>query len=486
VTSSSTGSRVLPITLALVVAFSPISPSSPFAPAIARADEAAARQHFRRGVELYDKKQYAPALESFEAAYAEKPSPGIKQNIALSLKGLGRTLDAAKAFDEALDEGEETLKPETRAAIEQELAELSKVVATVRLKVVAAADKRPIDKVAVTVDGAPLPPSALRRPLRLAPGIHVFAAHAEGFADPPEKKLSILAGSPVDATFELSPPAGMLTVKPSVPDAVVQIDGVEVGRGPWSGKLAAGTHRITVSAPEHQTTTADVVVSSGVTVDYPMTLQRTGDLPPLYQRPVRKPPPEQKKRYLVPMIAYDGQSFRFAPVLGERAGGTKRQLTGGSIGLRGGYRVSRPFALEIYGDVGQLSDTYNISSATGESTAKVIHWQVTPGLRFATGGAVRFTMATGVGMHGLIADADIATVEGVTPVRTTHKGSGVAASWLVDMGLQVDIGSLFLEAVAFFDMHGVGTTRDDNSNDRLFLGSPGTRAGIRAGVGIQF
>jgi hypothetical protein len=479
---SGSGSRVLTLVLAILVVVATMSTSS-----LARADEAAARQHFRRGVELYDKKQYAPALEAFEAAYAEKPSPGIKQNIALSLKGLGRPLDAVKAFDEALDEGEGTLKPETRAAIELELAELSKIVATVRLKVVAAVDKRPIDKVAVTIDGAPIAPNALRRPLRLAPGIHVFTAHAEGFADPPEKKLSILAGSPVDATFELSPPLGILTVKPSVADAAVQIDGVEVGRGVWSGKLAAGTHRITVSAPEHQTAAADVVVSSGATVDYPMTLQRIGDLPPLYSRPVRKPPPpEQKKRYLVPMIAYEGQSFRFAPILGENAGGTKRQLTGASVALRAGYRVSRPFALEIYGDVGQLGDTYNISSGAAESTTKVIHWQVTPGLRFATGGAVRFTMGTGVGMHGLIADADIATVEGVTPVRTTHKGTGIAASWLVDMGLQVDVGSLFIEAVAFFDMHGVGTTRDDVTNDRLFLGSPGTRAGIRAGLGIQF
>ncbi|MEA2748264.1 MAG: hypothetical protein QOI41_2407, partial [Myxococcales bacterium] len=130
----------------MVTAFLVVAPT-------AHADEAAARAHFRKGVDLYDRKQYAAALESFRAAYAEKPSAGIKQNIGLSLKGLGQPIDAATAFDEALDEGEGTLKPEVRAAMEQELAALSKVVATVRLKVISAADKQPIENVVVTVDG---------------------------------------------------------------------------------------------------------------------------------------------------------------------------------------------------------------------------------------------------------------------------------------------------------------------------------------------
>src|SRR5688572_11505723 len=83
----------------------------------ARADEETARAHFKKGVELYDRKQYAEALESFKAAYAEKRSAGIKQNIALCLKGLGRSVEAATALDEALDEGQSTLKPETKAGI---------------------------------------------------------------------------------------------------------------------------------------------------------------------------------------------------------------------------------------------------------------------------------------------------------------------------------------------------------------------------------
>ena len=73
-----------------------------------------------------------------------------------------------------------------------------------------------------------------------------------------------------------------------------------------------------------------------------------------------------------------------------------------------------------------------------------------------------------------------------TALRATKKGSGVAASWLVDLGMQIDVGSLFLEGAVFLDLHGVGTTREDASNERMFLSSPGTRAGIRLGLGIPF
>ncbi len=452
----------------------------------ARADDAVAREHFRRGVDLYDKKQYQPALEAFRAAFAEKPSPGIKQNVALSLKGLGRPVEAATAFDEALDEGAGNLKPEVRAAMERELAELSKIVATVRLTVVSLTDKTPIDAAIVNVDGVALSRAALRRPVRLEPGIHVFTAHAEGLADPPEKRLSILAGSPVDATFELSAPAGTLTIKPSVPEAAVQIDDIDVGHGTWSGKLPAGTHRVTVYAAGFQTTSAEVVVASGTSVEYPITLLRVGAPPPGYDLPVRKPPPKVKRGYIVAMVAYNGQSLRLAPIVGESAGGTKRRFTGGAVGVRVGYRTTRVVALELHGEVGQLNEKYAIGNAREESSTKVLHWQLTPLIRFTTIGTLRFTGATGFGLHGLSVDADIDTGTQTTSVPTTKKGSGVAASWLVDVGMQIDVGSLFLEGALFLDMHGVGTTREETSNERMFLSSPSTRAGIRLGLGIPF
>src|SRR5690606_6225942 len=90
-------------------------------PTRASADEAAARAHFRRGVELYDAKRFEAALIEFQTAYEKQPSATIKQNIALTLKALERPADAASAFDEALEEDRGTLSPERRAAIAREL-----------------------------------------------------------------------------------------------------------------------------------------------------------------------------------------------------------------------------------------------------------------------------------------------------------------------------------------------------------------------------
>lgn len=458
------------------------------APSAALADDALARQHFRKGVDLYDKKQYDAALEAFRAAYAEKPSPGIKQNIALCLKGLGQPVKAASAFDEALAEGADTLKPDVRAAIEKELAELSKIVATVHIVVISSTDKKPIENVTVSVDGAPLAPDALRRPVRLEPGIHVFTAHADGLADPPQKKLSILAGSPVDATFQLGASLGTLTILPNVADAVVEIDGVRKGVGPWTGEVPAGAHHVTVSAPSYQTTSTDVVVSTGASSEYKINLLHPGEQPAEYAVPLRPPPPPPKKRYIVPMLAYEGESLRLGTVLDEQAGGSQRNFTGAAFAVRGGYRLSRYFALELYGDVGQVSEKYAIANIAVTSETKVLHWQVTPGVRFATTGSVRFMLASGIGLHGLSVQAEIRAKRGVNDPEMTssHKGTGLSAAWLNDIGMQIDIGSLFLEGAAFFTLHGVGTARDKDTGDRFFYSSPGFRAGVRVGLGIPF
>jgi hypothetical protein len=52
--------------------------------------------------------------------------------------------------------------------------------------------------------------------------------------------------------------------------------------------------------------------------------------------------------------------------------------------------------------------------------------------------------------------------------------------------MQIDVGSVFLEIVGAFDTYGVGTARDDSTNDRFFLASPSTRGGLRGGLGFQF
>ncbi len=454
---------------------------------VAHADDAAARAHFRKGVELYDKKQYAEALASFEAAYAEKPSAGIKQNIALCLKGLGRSVEAARAFDEALDEGETTLKPETRAAIERELAELDKIVATVHLRVLDAENK-PIDRALVSVDGVALSPAAARRPIRLSQGIHTFTAHVDGLPDPPAKKLALLLGQPVDATFVMAAGQGQvgasstLNVHANVEDAVIRIDGVDVGRGSWSGTLPPGSHQLAVSAPDHRTATIDVTVPAGATIEYPVVLTKIGEPPGPYDH-IDRLPARPKKLYIVPMLAGQLGSYRLSAVLDEPPSGTRRDFIGAAVGVRGGYRLSRSFAAELLAEVGVLSANYKVKETDAlQARTSVSHWQLTPMIRFATPGRLRFAAGTGFGVHGASLQSKLPS----GPTTVEKRGSGVGLSWLFDLGAQIDAGSVFFEGMLFFDVHGVGAVRDNESGERFLQASPATRIGLRLGLGIPF
>ena len=481
------------------------------APRPARADEATARAHFKKGIELYDKKRFADALTAFQAAYAEKPSAGIKQNIALSLQGMGRLVEAAAAFDEALEEGKDTLKPETRAAIERELAELSKSVATVNLSVVKE-DKAPLEGAVVYVLPAnaaagakprAIAPDALRRPVRLEPGIYTFTAHADGYPDPPEKKLALVSGPPVDATFVMganggaaavtAPPAvalgpneGYLKVESNVPDATIRIDGVELPyRGVFSGKVAAGTHQIEVAAPGWKTTTFEVAVPEGSAIDHPVKLQAVGEAPPEYVAPVVKPP-KKKKLYVAVTGAVDTASYRLGVPLGEPVPyGTRRSnFAGLTIGGRLGYMLAKTFSLELLAELGGMGASYKLRPNDAVDTqTTVAHWQLTPMARFVTPGKVRFTSGAGFGLHGLFVDSRLAEVG-----STRRKdGAGTGFSFLVDAGLQFDTGPVYLEAAVFLNVHGVGPVRDSEEPEgRLFYASPATRGGLRLGLGIPF
>ncbi len=462
----------------------------------ARADEAAARQHFRQGVDLYDKKKYDEALEAFRAAYREKPSAGIKQNIALCLKAQGKTVEAATAFDEALDEGQGQLKPEVKSAIERELAELSKSIATITFKVVDETG-RPLDDVTLTVEPTDsnagpkrtLPPGGHRRPVRVAQGLWRFTAQAPNHAVG-EKKLALVAGQPVDATFVLvgqTGATGTLTIRASVPDAVIRLDGAEVGKGEWSGKVPAGNHKIEVSADGYRTATIDgVAVTMNAIVDQPVQMTKIGEAPAPYDAPDRKPP-RVKKFYAVPMAALDSMVYHFSGVLDAPAEETRKAGVGISVGARGGYFFTRMLAGELFVQAGGGTVKYQLRPQdVQESEVMFGHWQVTPMLRFVSPGKLRFTMGSGFGIYGTSLNGKIVQESAQLTNKVDKKGSGVAASWLIDAGLQVEAGPIFIEAALFLDIHGIGTVRDSVEDRRMLQSSPGARGGLRLGLGIPF
>lgn len=441
----------------------------------ARADEGLARRHFKAGIELYDRGAYAEALEAFQKALAQKPSAGIEQNIGLTLKALGRNAEAASSFDRALERGATTLKPETRAAIERELAGLEPLIATVHLQATTEA-KVPV-AASITIEG----PGGTRtveigRPVRLEPGAYVLTGHAAGFADPAPKKLAFVPGPPVPVSFVFLTPAvaserekGTLQVTANVPHARIAVDGLEVGQGTWTGRLAPGMHALSVSAPGWRTATADVSIPPSGSVDFPIALVVASDAPPAYVAPTFRIP-KRKVFSVAGGVALDTTSYRLGVPLGEPAPyGRRRGFGGLALSARADWHFTTRLSIELFGEASGANATYALDDGASRTT-KLTRWQATPMLRFTTPGKIRVSGATGFGVHGLRVDSG------------DRDATGIHASWRLEGGMQFDAGPIFLEGALFLDVHGVGNVGDDAG--RYLYASPATRGGIRFGLGL--
>jgi tetratricopeptide (TPR) repeat protein len=93
------------------------------------ADDARARELFRRGDRLYDEGDYEGALRAFEKAYELSQRPALLFNLANTYERLGRYEDALKALQKFLpDAGTREVVVKKRIAnLEERISELSKV-----------------------------------------------------------------------------------------------------------------------------------------------------------------------------------------------------------------------------------------------------------------------------------------------------------------------------------------------------------------------
>src|SRR5215472_224837 len=187
----------------------------------------AARKHFSAGVKLYDAKDYPAALEEFRRAYAEKPSPGIKRNVALCLKELHRYPEAIEALEQMLDEGGDSIKPEVRDGARKTIDEMLPLVASLRIRVVSThAAVQPAYE--VFVDDQPVSAERLSRSVRVMPGSHKLRARALGFQEATQT-VEVDAGAyDVPVTLELVStalaPMETLTVRAVPPDSDIVLD----------------------------------------------------------------------------------------------------------------------------------------------------------------------------------------------------------------------------------------------------------------------
>lgn len=155
-----------------------------------------ARELFREGVALSDRRQWEDAAERFRQALELRDAPAIRYNLAATLVQLGRDAEAAEELDVVLSGAEtpEDLRGQAQSLLEQVEPRIG------RLEVAAEGFE---SGVTVSLDGEALGRERLARPLRVSAGSHVVTAEADGEEVGREEVLVEAGGS---AAVVLVPP----------------------------------------------------------------------------------------------------------------------------------------------------------------------------------------------------------------------------------------------------------------------------------------
>lgn len=241
-----------------------------------------ARQAFLRGTELVRDARWAEALAAFEEAEATIPHAITIYNIGACERALGRYTSARRTLERALAE-HESKRTELPAALVDDtkafLAEIDRLLARVTVTVTPEAslvvDGRPLlvsDRVGGRSDALPgprlselgahavtlpvlvagiLPPAEGSPPpaktfvIEMDPGRHVLSFARKGFSDAVVRRdFASGTNPPLELSLDALP--ATVSVAANEKDAIVRIDGRDLGPVPTAIRRPAGSYKVRV------------------------------------------------------------------------------------------------------------------------------------------------------------------------------------------------------------------------------------------------
>ncbi|MES1177186.1 MAG: PEGA domain-containing protein [Myxococcales bacterium] len=403
---------------------------------------AEARRHFKLGIKLYQDTNYAGALAEFNAAYAAKPGPGSLQNVALSQKALFRYREAADTLQQLLARHGNELNEGERKAVSEAITELTGLVGSIVVSVEPSEAK-------VTIDGRAVSPSELRAGLELNVGEHTLVADLAGYARL-QRIVSVASGQkllPVE--LKLKATDGFLNIVASDAHAAIAIDGVTRAIHEWRGPVKPDTeHLIQVFREGYEGYESNVTVALGKTLEVHAELGARLDGATIDLLPAEKPgsmpapPPRRVPRGYYGLFTLGVLGLGQHPL---ELTSTRSDSAMGTIGVRAGYRLWAPVAVELVLDYGKLNVTDAKSEGSDVSRKYSLSaFRFGPNLRLmTTGKTLRFssTIGTGVVHHKLVLDPVVndATFPG-------GSASGFDPYFLLELGAQWSIGHVLLGA----------------------------------------
>jgi hypothetical protein len=245
-----------------------------------------ARDQFKQGSSFAKDAQWGAALAAFERSAKLRPHPWTTYNIGVCERALGQYVRARRTFNRALSERktEAELPEATVADIKRFISEIDGLTSTLDVTLA------PADA-AIAVDGQPLEADATAEksdvPTVLAgtlpagpgakapasrfrivmdPGTHVLLITHEGFSDaidtetvrPGEKRAIELSIAKLPATLDIGADRD---------EAVVTVNGIDVGVAPVRLSRPAGTYHVLVRKTGFIAYEADATLKPGQKTD---------------------------------------------------------------------------------------------------------------------------------------------------------------------------------------------------------------------------
>lgn len=255
--------------IAVAVTVSLLAPSVAYAQpkrpkSVAELLSGEARTQFDAGVRLAERGQWDGARTSFRAAYEASKNPRVLFNVAIAERQLQRYAAAIDLFNRELTEGKGVLSPEEERDIRAIIAGLEQLIGSLTIDV----SEPGAD---IYVDGERVGQSPLAGPMRFQLGKRNVRAAKAGFSDAIES-VEVKAGGSSRVAIKMIPYVKTSLVNVTVvgaPNAVVKIDGREVGPAPYKGQVtvSAEPHQFTAEAPGWVSTTQAAVVREGETLN---------------------------------------------------------------------------------------------------------------------------------------------------------------------------------------------------------------------------
>ncbi len=217
---------------------------APAADAAAPTDELAqkkqqAKDHFLKGLEFVQNENWDAALAEFLASRELFPTRVALENAAVCLRQLKRYADALDMYNELLQKFGSTLPPDKLKVAQEAVTQLQGNVGQLTVT----ADQPGSN---VVVDGQERGKTPLAKPLTVNAGTHTVRVSKAGYET--YEMQVLIAGrqtKAVVAQLTALRATGTLTITEADGKQLdVVVDGAVVGKTPWTGALAVGTHTV--------------------------------------------------------------------------------------------------------------------------------------------------------------------------------------------------------------------------------------------------